>query len=286
MMEPNRIRIGNQTAWSAPSLMMPFEYAVENGFDAFEWFPDKKSPGEGWDETDIDADTRGRIRSTALRHDVRLSVHAPWQANPLKPEARPLLHRSFDFAREIGAPLLNIHLYAEGGLDAYLMAVAPLIGLLPEAGIQLALENTPLTSPWHFNEFFARLREVQPAGADSVGMCLDIGHANLCEATRNDYLRYLGELDPRVPIIHIHIHENWGDGDSHLPIFTGPARRDSQGIESLLERIEKRNFSGSIILEQWPEPPFSPEHGARKTASPAGRRSYACSMKILPVVSG
>ena len=254
-MERIRIRIGNQTASSAPALMVPFEYAVENGFDAFEWFPDRNLSGSGWDVGDVDSETRNRIRSTALSHDVRLSVHAPWQANPLKPEAQPLLHGSLDFAREIGASLLNIHLYAEEGPDAYLSAVAQLTGRLPEAGIRLALENTPLTTPRHFNEFFARLRELQPPGADCVGMCLDIGHANLCASTCNDYLRYLGELDPRVPIIHLHAHENWGDRDSHLPMFTGPAGKDGAGIRVLLERLTTRNFSGSIILEQWPDPP-------------------------------
>ena len=42
------IRIGNQTAFSALTPLEPFEYAVQNGFTAFEWFPDKKETGEGW----------------------------------------------------------------------------------------------------------------------------------------------------------------------------------------------------------------------------------------------
>src|ERR1035438_3791450 len=86
-------------------------------------------------------------------------------------------------------------------------------------------------------------------------MCLDVGHANLCGVTRNDYLRYLDELREQVPIIHVHLHENWGDRDSHLTLFTGPARGDSRGVEGLLSRLEKRHFSGSMILEQWPAPP-------------------------------
>ncbi len=235
--------------------MAPFEYAVGNRFDAFEWFPDRDSSGRGWVENDMDPDTRSRIRSTARSHDIRQSVHAPWQANPLRSEAQPLLQASLDFAIAIGAPLLNIHLYAEEGAEAYVRAIEPLLSRLPETGIRLSIENTPLTTPAHFNELFALLREHRPAGADYAGMCLDIGHANLCASTRNDYLRYLAALDPQVPIIHIHLHENWGDRDSHLPIFTGPAGKDSKGIEILLERLIRRNFSGSIILEQWPEPP-------------------------------
>ena len=86
-------------------------------------------------------------------------------------------------------------------------------------------------------------------------MCLDLGHANLCAATRNDYLQFVDRLASHVPIIHLHLHENYGDADTHLPLFTGPAGRDDAGIRGLLERLRRRRFSGSIILEQWPQPP-------------------------------
>ncbi|MBW1791987.1 MAG: hypothetical protein JRJ14_06945 [Deltaproteobacteria bacterium] len=47
------IRIGNQTAFMALTPLDPFLYAVENPFDAFEWFPDKKESGAGWALDDI-----------------------------------------------------------------------------------------------------------------------------------------------------------------------------------------------------------------------------------------
>jgi hypothetical protein len=50
------------------------------------------------------------------------------------------------------------------------------------------------------------------------------------------------------------MHENYGDRDSHLPLFTGPAGENPEGIRGLLERLKVRGFTGSIILEQWPEP--------------------------------
>lgn len=86
-------------------------------------------------------------------------------------------------------------------------------------------------------------------------MCFDVGHANLCAATHNDYVRYLDELAPEVPVIHAHVHENYGDADSHLTLFTGPAGRDDQGIRSILKRLAARTFDGVMILEQWPTPP-------------------------------
>ncbi|MBI3849108.1 MAG: TIM barrel protein [Verrucomicrobia bacterium] len=255
MRKATRIRIGNQTAFSATSAVAPFEYAAKHGFDAFEWFPDKKSGGAGWDENDLDAEGRSKIRGTAVACDIRLSVHARWQANPLQPEGTPILLKDVELAEDLGASLLNIHLYTEAGLDVYVDAVEPLVKVVVGAGLQLSIENTPLTSPEHFNELFARLRTRHSISMKHVGMCLDLGHANLCAHTRNDYLKYLAQLDRQVPIIHLHVHENWGDYDSHLPLFTGPAERNMVGVREFVAQMHARNFSGSIILEQWPHPP-------------------------------
>ena len=255
MNETGRIRIGNQTAFSASPVTGPFVYAVDNGFDAFEWFPDKKESGEGWEEADLDPETRRYINETALENDIRLSVHAPWDANPLRPGAREVLVKNIAFAQDIGALLLNIHLYAEEGIASYVQAIAPLVKKLAQSRIKLAIENTPLTGPEAFNELFGNLHDACPADIAYVGMCLDIGHANLCETTRNDYLKFIDLLDLQVPIIHVHLHENYGDSDSHLPLFTGPAGKDALGIEGVIKRLQERNFSGSIIFEQWPEPP-------------------------------
>jgi sugar phosphate isomerase/epimerase len=248
------IRIGNQTSIAALSVMQPFEYAVANGFDTFEWFLYKRSSEGHWTENDISKELRTIIRNTAFAHDISMSVHAPWDANPLKTEDRELLFKSIDFAQEIGASLFNIHLYKDKEIAPYAEAITPLVKLLVKAGIKLSIENTPETGPEDFNELFRHLRNIFPAGNVYVGMCFDLGHANLYPATRNDYIRFFDMIDPDVPIIHIHMHENYGDYDSHLPLFTGPSGKDTSGIKGFIERMKKRNFSGCIILEQWPQP--------------------------------
>ncbi|MEJ2690222.1 MAG: sugar phosphate isomerase/epimerase, partial [Deltaproteobacteria bacterium] len=254
MQNENRIRIGNQTAFMAASPLEPFYYAVENGFDAFEWFPDKKENGAGWDLGDIQEQTRSEIRETAGSHDMLLTVHIPWWTSPLRPEAEEVFQEQILFAGQIGAGLINLHLSIEAGVEQYAAALLPAIRATREAGLRLAVENTPLTPPEAFNRLFAWWGEQRDVSISHVGMCLDLGHANLCEATRNDYIRYLDQLGPQVPIIHMHLHENYGDRDSHLPIFTGPAGQNDAGVRAALERLVKRGFCGTIILEQWPEP--------------------------------
>jgi sugar phosphate isomerase/epimerase len=249
------IRIGNQTAFSAPGLGVPFNFAVAHGFDAFEWFPDRNEAGMGWSEADLAIERRAMIRSIALAHDISLSVHSPWWANPLDPEALHLLSENIDFAQDIGASLFNIHLYHDRGIASYAQALAPVIERLATVGIRLSIENTPLTGPDDFESLFSELGKSGLAGAEHVGMCLDLGHANLCTATHNDYLRFIDLLGPDIPIIHVHLHENYGDRDSHLTIFSGPSDKDPAGIRGFLDRMNRRRFSGCIILEQWPEPP-------------------------------
>lgn len=255
MTKPRKIRIGNQTAFSASTLLEPFEYALANGFDAFEWFPDKKESGAGWDSGDMDKGTRAFIRETASQNNMALSVHAPWWANPLCSDGRDLLFHDLALAWDLGAKVFNIHLYNEEGIDAYVKAVTPIIRNTAETGILLAIENTVLTPPEEFNALFAILGELKGVSSSHVGMCLDLGHANLCSATLNNYLGFMDRLEPETPINHVHLHENFGDRDSHLPIFTGPAGRDDAGVRAFLQRLKKRCFSGSIIFEQWPDPP-------------------------------
>lgn len=250
-----RIRVGNQTAHSARDMTEPFEYALNRGFDAFEWFPDKKESGAGWKVGEVSIDSRRLLRQRARSHDMEFYFHAPLDVNLLGPEGEEALIQHVQFAQEIGASLFTIHPFVDGGTEVFLRALRPLMRRLDRFNMGLSIENTPDTGPGIFNDLFRKLRSTDWTEECRVGMCLDVGHANLCSATRNDYLAYVDSLDRLVPIIHLHLHENYGDSDTHLPIFTGPAGVDPFAVQALLERLKERHFSGAIILEQWPEPP-------------------------------
>jgi sugar phosphate isomerase/epimerase len=164
----------------AATPMEPFVYAVENGFDAFEWFPDKKETGAGWDASDIDDAMRRYIRETARAHDIVLTVHAPWWVNPMMRGAETIFSEQINFAESIGAILLNVHLDTSKGLQAYIQALVPLVKQCRQADLKLAIENTPLTGPEDFNRLFVLLQDRKDITTEHVGMCFDLGHANLC----------------------------------------------------------------------------------------------------------
>ena len=139
-----RFRIGNQTSYAAAKPIVPFEYAVINHFDAFEWFPDKKETGAGFDLKEIESKTRCHIREVARDHDISLSVHAPLKANPLTDDGQAVLMETFKFAHEIGAALLNIHLDSESSDDATYTILALTIdqkGSIPEGEYRFYIHN-------------------------------------------------------------------------------------------------------------------------------------------------
>lgn len=246
-----RIRIGNQTNCNVPA-ELPFTFALNNGFDAFEWFSD---PGHvGWHEDEMSKEERTRVRILAQNHDMRMSVHAPWAADPTSLRGSAAIRRSMFFAQDVCAALVNIHLFPQHEVSLYVDSLIPLIEVAILSGVYLSLENTRQTSPEYVNAIFAQLTEI-PTAIGRVGMCLDMGHANLYEETRYDYLAYVDQLGEHVPIIHWHAHENWGDRDSHLPLFTGAAARNELGVRALIRRMQARGFAGSVVMEQWPTPP-------------------------------
>ena len=243
------IRVGNQSAFSAHPLTLPFDFAVQQGFDAFEWFPDKRPDGAGWVASDLSAAQRQILRDRARDAGISLSVHAPVHVDPLRKETHQCLEDSLRLAVDLGAGLLNLHFAQPHRADEFALALTPWVDRAGIAGLKVAVENVPATSPEDFNRLFSLLPRI------GAGVCLDIGHANLHPSTRNDYIAYVDRLRPEVPILHLHLHENHGDRDSHLVLFTGPAGKDASGVMALFDRLERRGFAGNAILEQWPQPP-------------------------------
>lgn len=245
------IRIGNQTSCNVTA-ELPFSFALKNGFDAFEWFSD---PGRvGWHEDCMSAEERINIRKTAKAHDIVYSVHAPWAADPTTSSGAAAIRRSINFAGDIGAVLVNFHLFPKHEANVYVEALMPLVEAATEADLRLSIENTRECSPEDVNAVFKLLAAI-PEAASRTGLCFDMGHANIFTGTRNDYIAYVDRLGGHVPIIHWHAHENWGDRDSHLTLFTGAAGQDASGVRALIKRLQTRGFAGSVVLEQWPQPP-------------------------------
>ena len=73
----------------------------------------------------------------------------------------------------------------------------------------------------------------------NVGITLDVGHAVIAGHDPLDFVRLLFD-----DLFHIHLHDNHGETDEHLPLGQGTI--DYVGIVQTLKQL---NYQGAITLE-------------------------------------
>jgi len=117
----------------------------------------------------------------------------------------------------IGVPAVTIHsnwpsgmFSAEEGIAWQVESLSEVLGFARQAGLGLMYEPIPTEkdSPEHITKVLDLLPDL---------LChLDIGHCNLCGRDPATMVRQFG---PRLH--HVHLHDNDGRGDLHLPPGTG-----------------------------------------------------------------
>ncbi|HID21842.1 MAG TPA: sugar phosphate isomerase/epimerase, partial [Planctomycetaceae bacterium] len=152
--------------------------------------------------------------------------------------------RAMRAARLLGAPLLTVHFTKPPrffGIDVLVdWCAAVLADLCEEAaalGITVALENAPQTTVDQVAVFEALLERLP-----RLGLHLDSGHA---QVEGNRWSEYLDRLGHRL--IHVHLSDNDGRGDQHLPI----AAVAGSGIDwrECLRQLRQIGYDGTITLE-------------------------------------
>ena len=102
-----------------------------------------------------------------------------------------------------------------------------------ETGINPLIENMPLIPGFMYydlNKLYETLEELD------MYMTFDIGHAFTAGYTENQM------YNKRVK--HIHIHDNNGDNDSHLPLGEGKIQ-----FNDIINKYSKEKYNGTYIIE-------------------------------------
>ncbi len=105
-------------------------------------------------------------------------------------------------------------------------------------GVTLCIENMfPqtqfLSNPQDFQEVFDRLPDLR--------LTLDIGHANL-GGGRNKSLEFVRRYGYRIA--HVHVNDNFGKEDNHLPVGAGTI-----DFEKILRELKKASYDDTTTLE-------------------------------------
>lgn len=170
-----------------------------------------------------------------------VSVHVRgrfWSWNPRN------LTAEVDFASTLGAGVLVLHpvclglASSEDRMDVG--EVRRMAGYAADCGVRLALENVR-NSAWALDCVLDRIGD--DVERTNLGICIDVGHAFLSsDAGSSPVYGYLERY--RKQIVHLHIHDNNGSGDDHLPV--GDGRID---WEDVLRKVCRIGYRGTAVLE-------------------------------------
>lgn len=123
-------------------------------------------------------------------------------ALPLSP-AVIVLHASYDEKRFDG----DVNLWLSQSLKTW----APVVDEAEKRGMTIAVENTFEYGPAEMKLL------IEEVGSDNFGVCLDAGHINAFSRAGMD--RWFSGIGAYVK--EVHIHDNSGARDEHLPIGDG-----------------------------------------------------------------
>ncbi|MFW5994664.1 MAG: sugar phosphate isomerase/epimerase family protein [Spirochaetia bacterium] len=124
-----------------------------------------------------------------------------------------LVKNRLEMAAELGAREIILHASDTLSLDAQKASLAELIAYAEGVGVRIAIENLPEQG---FGRVWPLLDEYE---SDTLGFCLDTGHAVMNERFGYDDF---GEAEKRCRrLAAVHLHDNNGEADQHRLPFTG-----------------------------------------------------------------
>ncbi|MGD2079653.1 MAG: sugar phosphate isomerase/epimerase family protein [Nitrospirota bacterium] len=182
-----------------------------------------------------------------LGYGPSLTVHAPFMdlaPAAVDPGVREVTAERFDRALDAAGVLEAKAVVFHSGYDKWkyghnmdiwlqrsLGFWPRFIGRARDLGTRIAVENIFEDTPENLKLLMEGL------GSESFGICFDTGHMNIFSLVPlDDWLDALGEH-----IIELHLHDNRGDLDAHLPVGEGDF-----DFDSLFARLAGRNVIRTV----------------------------------------
>ncbi len=196
-----------------------------------------------------------QLKEAASTRKIEYAVHAPFSSVNLS-EADPTLRNMFmkwvedslNRAYKLEAKIWVLHsgrltpltyFFPEKAWEAHTSSLLQLAKKARNMGIQIAVENM-LGRYELFNGAKNGRRLLEEVQSENVGLCFDVGHANLLGGI-DSFLRGFSN-----EIIHIHVHDNDGKEDNHRAVGAGSIQWNS-----FLHWVEKVRYKGWIVFENY-----------------------------------
>jgi len=217
------------------------EWFSKNGFDFID-FSFEPPQNHEFKTNDI----KTAINDSGLEVVGHTNPHLPaiYPIQTIKDASLDELKIAADFFALIGAHKMNIHTFYEGALLTDQEKIEANIALLKELvkhcqglDIELMLENDFVGFIDTPEKFKLILNEIP-----DLKIHLDVAHANINQSLPETLTEFFNIF--RTKIIHLHLHDNNGSADEHLPIGCG----EINWLDTL-HIIKTGGFDDTITLE-------------------------------------
>lgn len=157
-------------------------------------------------------------------------------------------------AEELGIPVIVTHAgdkisqvgNREEGLAQLRKSIAELLPLARKSKVRVAVENVyAFEAVYNQDSLFGNLKGlvnfIKEINQENIGICLDTGHFNLIDGNKN-----IAEavFEAGSKLYALHIHDNDGSSDQHLPPFCGSI--NWAGFAASLKQV---GYTGTLNLE-------------------------------------
>jgi sugar phosphate isomerase/epimerase len=129
----------------------------------------------------------------------------------------------------------------EAPMQRWYAAVEQMVSWAEELDLMLALETMPFHSSRPDERYMSSIDladYVSSLSSDHVGICVDLNHSNIKEDLEN-------VIEVCAPyLINVHVSDNLGVGDAHLPMGEGVI-----DFDAVFKSLQANGYSGPLSME-------------------------------------
>ncbi len=175
-------------------------------------------------------------KSIAILHSIEPpKVYKPLEEFALEKTSRTLADVSFQAYKKFkdNAPIINVENFIPGSAFSRAEELKKLIDASREEFVRNAVKEGYSAS------------EARQNAEKLIGVTWDIGHINMLRKAgygKEEIIKETRKIAPYVK--HLHLTDNFGFNDSHLPIGMGEVP-----VKEMMKELEKAGYSGKAIME-------------------------------------
>lgn len=203
-------------------------------------------------------ENRDQIKNALATHCMQLVCHLPTFVSiadlteSIRRASLDEMYHSLEVAGELNALKVVLHPGHIGGLAVFVRDMAldfgvqsleTIIAKADRLGLSVCLENMfprvqSFYEPSHFEDILDRFPELR--------LTLDCGHANIGSGNQQRIFDFIGQFGPRIG--HVHLSDNMGRRDDHLPIGKGTVN-----FQKIADSLKACAYDDTITLEIFTE---------------------------------